>query len=957
MAKFKPMACGFHSHLDYSLDGASNAVSKIKRASELGRIADCVTDHGVMSGLASHWFAAEKMFKDKKISSKIQSIHGIEAYVIDPHRPWKEFKNGKKEPSYYHLTIHFKTVRAYEYFCKLTPIMEERVVVKFGEAKPLLFLEELEPIAGEITIGSGCLVGCVQQNIMRGRSDLAVQMYERLRNLAGPGNFFVEVFPHIVDKDWVKPVFDKHSKEIIKPGYFAPARVRLDENAIDKPEECCAGETIDKQKKPNLFVIEMAKKYNDPIVISLDDHFAYPDDVLVQEARLGNGMEKWKFSNTYASYSSDDCAQVLQKQLGVSDKDIESWIDNSYLFVENFKDYKMLTAKDRWLLPTTDMVYDVQTAAKTNKEIVWELVQKHGRMPKEDSPEYQVYKDRYDYEIEVLADNPKKDFLPYFFVIEDVVSYFKSIGKISNARGSGGGCLVAYLLGICVTDPIKYDLPFERFITIGRIESGSLPDMDTDWPDRDEVLQYLHKKYGNRFALIATDMMLKLKSSILDVERAILGHVRKETSEMCSKHIAGAPQGVTDKDWVFGYTDKESGAHVPGFIEEKSASADIFRQYVKENPDIWKSVQKCIGIIKSRGVHAGGLVITPEPVENYMPIMMSKSGYRTVAYNMKDLESLGGVKYDFLGVSTLKAMAISLNSINQVAGQKLEWGEFPHDVEVYRNTSHAGKLEGVFQLSTPTMRPYVLKIKPVSIEDNSAIAALVRPGALDAPSPDPNDIESKSAAEYFVKCAQGLRKPYYIHPDLEPILKNTYGVVVYQEQPLHIFREFAGYSYAEAEEVRRGIGKKIKELLEKHLGILKIKLLERGWNESQADRLCQTIIASSRYSFNKAHSASYGIVSYNGCYLKYHYPLHFWKGELEVNGSDHEKLSGYLHECKQLLLPVDVFASHPTEWKIEGNKLRAPLAVIKGCGEKGVDALRKFIEYPLEGLDITNVVD
>jgi len=963
--KFKPLACSFHSHCDASLDGASTVEAKLKRAAEIGRIADCLTDHGVMSGLVPHYLASQKMAKDKKNPVNIKSIHGIEAYIIDPHRPPKVYKNGKVEPRYSHLTIHFKTVEAYKFFCTLSEKMEQRAISKYGEKKPLLTLEELEPIAGQITLGSGCLVGLVQKNVLRGRHEWAKEMYERLRSLAGPGNFFVEVFPHIVASDWQKPKRDKGSNAIIEQGKFIP-KTYVEKDGVDgmpvdasvhicsmfctndhhydqSTEDLCNG-GIDIQREPNLWVMQMAKKYGDPIVMSLDDHYATPDERLVQDVRLGNGEENWKFSNDYCMMTSDECAEIFRQQLKVSDRDIEEMIDNSYLFVDKFKDYKLETSKDRWLLPTTEMVYNITT---DSRDVVMELIKKHGRMPAEDHPQYQIYKDRVEYEISVLKDNGIADFLPYFFVLEDCVSYAKANDIMYNTRGSAGGSLVLFLIGVSITDPIKYGLPFERFLTLGRIKSGSLPDIDSDWENRDIILKYLKDKYGDKFALISTDLLLKLKSSILDVERSHKGTVSAETAIMC-KMMKGAQQGITDREWLYGYKDAATGSEIPGFWGTPE-SADL-QAYAERNPEIWKTVLKCIGISKTKGVHAGGIILSPKPITEDFPVLVTAKG-NVVAYNMKGVEAVGGVKYDFLGVSTLQAIGYALRSIEKRTGTKITWGEFPADPEVFEAILNKDMLEAIFQLNTKTVRPYVRNIGPRSILDIAAITALVRPGALDAPCPNPE--KDMTAAKYFVACAQGEESPYYIHEDLRPILQESFGIIVYQEQVLQIYRDLAGYDFETAEEVRRGIGKKDKDLMAKHGAILQEKLVARGWTVKQADTLFQSIQASARYSFNKSHAVSYAIIAYNGCWLKKHYPLDFWKGELTSHGDDNKKLSSYMRECRKLLLFPDIFKSDVAEWKVEKEQLRSPLNLIKGCGAKSVQNIKNFLESDSASLEAT----
>lgn len=977
---FRPLACGIHSHTDSSLDGASTPSQKIIRASELGRIADCVTDHGVMGALADHWFAAQKLYKEKKIN-KVQSIHGIEAYVIDDVKGPKvtTTKKGvtKSEHRYLHLTIHFKTAEAYLYFCRLTPLMEDRAIIKVGEPKPLIHFSELEPIAGQITLGSGCLVGMVQKWLLdkdlteAQKGEAAEASYVRLRNLAGPGNFFVEIFPHKVEEDWVRPVYSKKEKGLlIKPGKFVPI---LEKMHVCGPhcatqehfEDECGHKTVqvDLQQKANKFLIALAKKYGDPCVISEDSHFASPEDYIVQEARLGNGQDQWKFKTSYHMADSNDWAANLKANLGVSDRDIEEWIDNSYKFVELFKDYKLPTANDQMLLPNTDMIYEGYTG--TTKDKFWELAKKHDKLPKPDHPQYQVYMDRIEYELSVLCDNGKADFLPYFFILEDAAEFAKQNLITFTCRGSAGGSLVLYAMGVSITDPIKYDLPFERFLTLGRILSGSLPDIDSDWENRDLILNYLRSKYGDSMALISTKLMLRLKSSILDCERAALGKVRPETA-MILKNIDGAGQGASDKEWLFGYKDKTTGEHVPGFWDDKTDEWAVkLRNYAEDNPKIWASAMRCIGITRSSGIHAGGVVITPGPVSGYFPMMKTESGLAT-AWDMKGVESAGGVKYDFLGIETLDALGIAMKSVRDRTGADMTWREFDHDPKVYTEIIHKDHLEAIFQLNTDTVKPYVLRIKPTTIEEIAATTALIRPGALDAPSPDPSDPYTGSrtgsddnihAAEYFVRCREGRKKPFYVHPDLEPILGDTYGVLIYQEQTLKIFRDLAGYSYQDAEEVRRAIGKKIKELLEKHLGALKDKCLARGWNESQVKHLCDTIIASARYSFNKSHSVAYAQVAYNGCYLKLHHPLDFWKGELSVASQKHAKLKKYLKDCEVKILPIDVMHSHPTDWVVDGECLRPPLALIKGCGPSASGNLRRFLDLSLADFMSLGIVE
>lgn len=864
MSKFKPMACGFHEHTDSSLDGASTCMNKIVYADKLGRIASCITDHGVMSGLSEHWIASKKA----KTSKPIKSIHGIELYVIDEDRGDKVFKNGKSEHRYYHLTVHFKDMEAYQYFCKLTPLMESRALVKFGERKPLIYKKEIEAISGHITIGSGCLIGMVMKNLMpddkyplQQRMTWAAENYEWLRSVAGKDNFFVEVFPHEVKSNYVKPTYK--DKVRTAEGFFAPI--------LEKHHVCsasCSGQPhfkdecghstiqIDIQNDANKFVIAMAKMYKDPMVISEDNHFASPDDKVVQDCRLGNGMERWRFSENYCMRDSNEWAANLRRQMDVSERDIEEMIDNSYKFVDLFGEYKMTTARDRILLPSIEMVYGAVSDTKVKLK---QLIDKHGRMPRIDDPLYQVYLDRVNSETAVYADNGVADFLPYLFVIEDAAEFARANDILMNTRGSAGGSLLVYLLNISITDPVKYGLQFERMLTIGRIKSYSFPDIDTDWQDRGLIIQYILKKYGASAALISTNMMLRVKSAIKDIERFRLGNVLPETNALL-RMIKPSPS-LSDLDWLYGYTDKTTGAAVPGYLDKDDVLAKQLKEYsenasyIDENgkqQKIWPEVLKCLAITKTKGIHAGGVVITPKDVSEYMPMLSPSNGdgILATAYTMKYVEEVGGIKYDFLGVKTLASIGISMRALRDIKGVNIGWGEFPHDTDVYTKVIHEGLLSGLFQINTSTMRPFVLKIRPMDIQGLSNIISLVRPGCLEAPSPDPSDPPSVTAAAYYVMCAQGVKKPFFIHDDLKPILSDSYGVILTQEQTLRIFRDIGDYTYESAEEVRRGIGKKIKELLEKHGTVLKAKCLSRGWTQQQADLLFESIQASARYSFN-----------------------------------------------------------------------------------------------------------
>jgi len=1094
MTKFKPLACGFHAHSHFSLDGGSTVKKLVDRAKELGRTAMNLTDHGNMNGLADLHMLCDK--------AKIKPIHGIELYVINDQ--WFPAKESGK-PVFKHLTVHFVNQRAYEWFCKKSVDMEQRAVTIFGERKQILYWHELLEISDHIVLGSGCLGSFVMAAVRELKNiDLAERIYCEIRSAVPKGRFFAEIFPHKLTESWQRPEYIKNTRTLINPGYYKQ----------NDPDPECGHAPLDAMRKPNEFILHMATKYKDPIVISEDCvkkntlikttrgtifiqhvlpgdyvlthksrfrkvlatkgvltnkrklefvfkgfeplvvtedhkiwvrkatasssfqrteepkwieakdltprdyclipnspqftpdgkvcdlwsntkflrsltedeqgnwlkitaieeiktdepfydlyvdednsfatehivvhncHIATADEWSTQNIKMGRGADAWRFSVPYAMNETEYWADHLRLQLGdavITDRFIDEVVSNSYQFVDLFNDYKFTTSKDKWILPTTEIVFGNTYGEKTNKEILKKLIIEYGRLPSKSDPMFKTYIDRLAYEVSVLSDNKKIDLLPYFFVLADLTKWAKENNRICQARGSAGGSLVTYLLGISVTDPIKWDLQFERFLTLGRILAGTLPDIDEDFDVKDIIIQYLKEKYKDKMAKVSINVLMKIKSAIRDVERVERGEVSQSTEQMCRK-MPDLPQGIDAESWLNGYEDKETGAWVSGYIEEKTPEAEQLRQYITNEPKLWKEVLKCLGIVRQKGSHACGLLIADDAITKYTPITIIGDELVT-GYCPKGCEYKGLVKFDILGVKTLDACRVTLNSILEHTGERLVWKEFDHDPDVYEHIIGNRLLCGIFQVGTDTMRPFVYALNPKNTFELSNVIALVRPGTLDAPVKI-SEKETITAADFFVQCQQKKRSPNFIHPDLIPILKDTHGINLFQEQTLRIFRDLGEMSYEQAEMARRAIGKKDKELLVQEIGKLKQALTEKGtWSEAQIEELSEVIIASSKYSFNKSHSAAYAVVAYNGMWLKYHYPIHFYRGLLSINNDDHDEIKLIIREAGDIILPPDVQHSHANEWTIEGDKLRAPLSLIKGVGGIGAADLKQFIDH------------
>lgn len=524
----------------------------------------------------------------------------------------------------------------------------------------------------------------------------------------------------------------------------------------------------------------------------------------------------------------------------------------------------------------------------------------------------------------------------YDLCIEDEHNYLTSSGIVHN---SGGGSAVAYGIGLSVTDPIKYGLQFERFLTAGRINTGSVADLDCDFSNKDGILKLMKEKYGDCMMPISIDTLLKPKMAIKDLERHFLGAVRPETERMCVA-MDGIAQGVETNDWLFGYTNDE-GDHVDGELDRNRTLKD----YSEKNPDIWDAVLRMCGVMRQKSIHASGVIVAPEPVQNIMPVIrVGKKGedQLVTAYGPKDVEYVGLPKFDILGVAKMAVIEECFRLINERHGVSLEWGKLPHSDDVYKSVYWTGQTSAIFQ-GTDGIAALCQKCHPTTIEELSNLIALYRPSCLDAPSPLP---QYKNMVDYYVGVKKGEVKAEYIHPELESIYGSTAGVPLFQEQQLKLFRDFADYTYETAEGVRRSISKKDQRALAEHGGALQKKLVERGWTAEQAKTMLDVVVASAFYGFNCSHSTSYAIVSYHTAFLKHFYPLEYWCAELTVEtikGTNEDKLQQYGVELRQVIVQPDVLHSDAVNWKISGDKLVAPLLAIKGTGDVFVHHLLRVI--------------
>lgn len=507
------------------------------------------------------------------------------------------------------------------------------------------------------------------------------------------------------------------------------------------------------------------------------------------------------------------------------------------------------------------------------------------------------YLERLNYELDIIL---KMHFEDYFLVVYDYIKYAKQNGiLVGPGRGSAAGSLVSYCLGITDVDPLKYNLLFERFLNPERI---TMPDIDTDFPDnkRDQVISYVREKYGDKnVASIITFGTLGGRASVRDVGR-VLNISTKYLDLICKK----IPFKGTLK--ALKHQDREINVLI-------------------ENDDKLKLLYNIVELIEGNkrhtSIHAAGIVISYKPLDEILPL---KSGdeLNLTEYTMDYLEELGLIKMDFLGIRNLSIIDNIITSVYNTLGERIDFNNIPFDDPKVMELFAKGETTGIFQFESEGMKRFLKDLKPRNFEDLCAAIALFRPGPA-------NNIPS------FIRRKEGKEEITYIDETLKDILKETNGIIVYQEQIMLIAREYAGYTLAEADILRRAMSKKKYDVLKMEEDRFISKALEKGRDEETAKKLFDLILAFAGYGFNKSHSVSYSIVAYKMAYLKCYYPKHFYASLLSGVVGSEEKTKEYLREIKKLgikFLPPDINKSLDKEYTISNDKIVFPLSAIRNVG-------------------------
>lgn len=520
-----------------------------------------------------------------------------------------------------------------------------------------------------------------------------------------------------------------------------------------------------------------------------------------------------------------------------------------------------------------------------------------------------TYYERLDKELKVIN---RMGFPGYFLIVADFIDYAKAKDiPVGPGRGSAAGSLVAFCLGITNVDPIKYNLLFERFLNPDRI---SLPDIDIDfcYEGRDKVIKYVSDKYGKEnVTQIITFGVMKAKAVIRDVGRALA-------------------MPYTEVDRIAKLIPNQLGITIDIAIKEEPKLKQLIAsdKKVAELIEMSKALE---GTPRHASTHAAGVVISNKPLVEYLPLYMEqKNNVVTTQFKMVDVEDIGLVKFDFLGIKTLTIIDRAVKNIKRCKGVEIDLLNLElNDKATYKLLSKA-TTQGVFQLESSGMRELLRKLKPSTFEDLMAAVALYRPGPLQS-----------GMVDDFISRKHNKSKIPYELPELEPILHNTYGVMVYQEQVMEIAKVLAGYTPGDADVLRKAMGKKVAEVMVEQKNKFMDGAKAKKFNPKKSEKIFDLMAHFAGYGFNKSHSAAYAMIAYQTAYLKAHYPVEFMAALLSMNMGDTDKVIRYMNECKDMgikVLPPDINESN-IEFTVTGETIRFGLAAVKGVGEAAIESI------------------
>jgi DNA polymerase-3 subunit alpha len=669
---------------------------------------------------------------------------------------------------------------------------------------------------------------------------------------------------------------------------------------------------LQEQEQVNQLLLEMSQRLSIPLVASNDCHYLSKEDVRAHDVLLCIQTGKTVHDNERLKFRTDQLYFKSKAEMYDAFKDYPGALSNT---VEIARRCNINFDFNTYHFPRFAGESEQSSDTLFAQSVLQGFEQRLKRL-KEKNPQIDetLYRQRLEYEISVIQ---KMGFSSYFLIVADFIRYAKEDHiPVGPGRGSAAGSLVAYSLGITDLDPIAHGLIFERFLNPAR---KSMPDIDVDFciDGREDVYRYVVDKYGggDYVAQIITFGKLKTRAVIRDVGRAL---------DIPLAEVDAIAKMVPD---ILNISLNEALEREPRLVE-----------LAHQKPEIDELIKICRvleGLPRHASTHAAGVVIADKPLVNYMPLYRGKKGEVVTQYDMKIVEKIGLVKFDFLGLRNLTVIDNTLRLIaaHGKTAPDLENIELT-DAATYRLLS-AGDTTGVFQLESPGMKDLLVRLKPETFDDVIALVALYRPGPM----------ESGMIDDYVAR-KHGKKSVEYLLPQLEPILKETYGVIVYQEQVMKIANDLANYSMAEADDLRKAMGKKIVSIMAEHRQRFVNGAVENGITAEQAARIFSLMEKFGGYGFNKSHSAAYALIAYQTAYLKAHFPVEFMASLLTSEMQTTDGVVKYIVECRNhgiSVLPPDINSSDKV-FTVDGDKIRFGLAAVKNVGESAIEAVVEFRE-------------
>ncbi|MFC1789801.1 DNA polymerase III subunit alpha [Patescibacteria group bacterium] len=783
----------------------------------------------------------------KKAKKKgVKPIIGTELYVA--FEGMKQKRPGIDDKRY-HLILLVKNEKGYKNLVKLIT----QAHLEGFYYKPRIDDELLAKHSEGLICLTACLQGKIPRLIVSKKITEAEELAKKYQKMFGKDNFYLEVQHH-----------------------------------PNTPE----------QKIVNDAIVNISKKTGIPMVATCDSHYLKPDDAKAQDVLMLINTGADLNDPERLTMEKNDLSMKSPEEMEKDFKEIPEAIKNTQK-IADMCNFEFLLGKTN--LPTFPLPKG-KTADDFLKNLCYERLE--NRYPKKSKEAIK----RLEYELTAIK---QTGFASYFLIVQDFVNWAKQNRiVVGPGRGSVGGSLVAYVLGITNIDPLRYSLLFERFLNTERI---SMPDIDLDFTDRrrDEVINYVAQKYGReKVAQIITFGTMAARAVIRDVGRALA-----YPYSYCDQIAKMIPFGKN--------------------LDQTIATVDEFRQIyltdqkAKELIDFAKKLE---GVARHASTHACGIVISNEPLDNITPLQHPTQNDESIVtqYEMHSIEDLGLLKMDLLGLKNLTIIEDTLARIYKVQNKKIDIEKIPlDDKKTFRLFQKAGTV-GVFQLESDGMRAYLHQLKPTELEDIITMVALYRPGPM-------------ALIPEYIAGKHKKKEVEYLHPKMKPILESTYGIMVYQEQVMKLAQEMCGFTLSEADVLRKAIGKKIKKLLmdqrEKFIEGAK----KNDVREDVARKIWQWIEPFAQYSFNRAHAAAYALIAYQTAYLKVHYPVEFMASLLTSERNDVERIGFLIGECKKMeieVLPPDINESLANFTVVPNQgKIRFGLTAIKNVGANIIEAI------------------